>query len=445
MKNSDIVIGLDIGTTKVRAIAARKDHNGTIEILGVGIAPSTGLSRGVIVNIDNTVQAIKAAVGQLQDAIALDITEVYAGIAGKHITTTRQESSIVRENESEEITKEDIQRLNAIAHKVNLPHGYEIIQVVPQEYTIDGEVGIKEPIGMAGLRISAEYLLILADIASTKNIFRSIERAGLKLKWLFLEPIAAAEAVLDALEKRGGVALIDIGGGTSDVIIVQDGIVRETLIIPFGGKIITEDIRKGCKIVVEWAEELKVNYGSAIPEEKHHNQIITIPGIRHRTPRELSRYQLSEIIYWRIVEIMKYIMAYIDGSKYHSEITLGIVLSGGGAKLKNIDKVFELGTGFEVRTGTASEYLNEKYKKQFDDPEYATGIGLCILGIQHEAKNPKEDERKKEEKQEVHTISEVADFQDATHELSDNGMGNNILSFFKRIFGKSEGDMDEFE
>jgi cell division protein FtsA len=378
---SELVVGLDIGTTKIAAIVGRKNEFGKIEILGVGKSESLGVSRGIVVNIEQTIQSIKAAVSIAADKANVDIGEVIVGIAGQHIKSMQHRGMFVRQSIDDEIDQKDIDNLIDNMHRLVMNPGEEIIHVIPQEYIIDNESGIKNPIGHAGIRLEGNFHIITGLISAVKNIFKCVDRAGLKTVDLNLEPLASADAVLSEDEKEAGVVLVDIGGGTTDVAIFYDGIIRHTAVIPFGGNIITEDVKEGCGIIKKQAELLKIRFGSAIEQENQDNQIISIPGFKHGPHKEVSVKFLSQIIRARMEEILEFVLFEIKSSGYEKKLAAGIVVTGGGAMLKNLNQLVMLTTGMDCRTGTPNEHLAGD-DDELKNPLYATGIGLVIKGIE---------------------------------------------------------------
>ena len=305
---SELVVGVDIGTTKIAAIVGRKNEFGKIEILGIGKSESLGVNRGVVVNIEQTVGSIKAAVSMAADKANVDIGEVIVGIAGQHIKSMQHRGMIIRQSLDDEINQKDIDNLIDNMHRLVMSPGEEIIHVIPQEYIIDNESGIKNPIGHAGIRLEGNFHIITGQISAVKNIFKCVTRAGLETVDLHLEPLASADAVLSDEEKEAGVVLVDIGGGTTDVAIFYDGIIRHTAVIPFGGNIITEDIKEGCGIIKTQAEQLKMRFGSALSQENQENEIISIPGLRGRPHKEISVKFLAQIIQARMEEILEFVL-----------------------------------------------------------------------------------------------------------------------------------------
>ena len=378
---SDVVVALDIGTTKVCAVAGRRNEHGKLDVLGVGKVDSNGVLRGVVSNIEKTVKAISDATTIVKKAANKDFNIVHVGIAGQHIKSLQHRGILTRDHSHTEISQGDIDRLINDMFKLVLPPGDKILHVIPQEYTVDNEQGILDPIGMSGIRLEANFHIITGQITASNNIYRCVERAGFKVANMTLEPIASAIAVLSEEEKEAGVALVDIGGGTTDITIFQDGIIRHTAVIPFGGNVITKDIKEGCAVVTQQAEKLKIKFGSALTEEVYDNRIITIPGLKGREPKEISEKNLSRIIQARVEEILDYVIWEIRRSGFDRKLIGGIVLTGGGALLRNIEKLAEFHTGFATRIGVPVEHLAHGYSKQVSSPIYATAIGLLLKGI----------------------------------------------------------------
>ena len=381
MENNEIIVGLDIGTTKICAIVGRKNEYGKIDILGVGKAESAGVSRGVVTNIQKTVAAIKSAVDQATAKSNVDIKVVHVGIAGQHIKSLRHRGTIVRGNGEDEIEQTDIDRLIQDMHRLVMQPGEEIIHVIPQEYIVDKEHGIKDPIGMAGVKLEGNFHIITGQVTAAKNIDRCVTKAGLKVADLILEPIASSEAVLTDEEKEAGVALVDIGGGTTDIAIFQDGIIRHTAVIPLGGNIITEDIKEGCTVMHKQAEALKIRFGSALADEARENEIISIPGLRGREPREISVKNLAYIIQARVEEIFEHVYYEIKCSGYEKKLIAGIVITGGGSQLKHMAQLVEYVTGMDTRIGYPNEHLSQGMIDEVNSPMFATGIGLVLKGF----------------------------------------------------------------
>jgi len=390
MKEINYSVGLDIGTTKIVAIIGKENEYGKIEILGIGKSKSLGVHRGVVNNITQTIESIQQAVQQAETDSGLKIDTVSVGIAGQHIRSLQHSDYITRANSEEVIGYEDVDNLCNQVYKLVMLPGEEIIHVLPQEFKVDGQAEIKEPIGMYGGRLEANFHVVVGQVSSIKNIVRCIKSAGLNLGEISLEPLASANAVLSQEEKEAGVALIDIGGGTTDLAIFKDGIIRHTAVIPFGGNVITEDIKEGCSIIEKQAELLKIKFGSAWPGENKDNEIVSIPGLRGRDPKEITLKNLSKIIHAREVEIIEQV--YVEIKNYgHEEqkkkLIGGIVLTGGGSQLKHLKQLVEYITGMDTRIGYPNEHLAGDSEEEIASPLYATGVGLLMSAVASDAKH----------------------------------------------------------
>jgi len=384
MEPNDISVGLDIGTTKIVAMIGRKNEYDKIELLGIGKAKSLGVHRGVVNNITQTIQSIQQAVDEAVSVSGVQISDAIVGIAGQHIRSLQHSDYITRPNSQEVIDETDLEKLENQVHKLVMLPGEEIIHVLPQEFKVDGQGEIKEPIGMYGGRLEANFHVVVGQVSSIRNIGRCIKSSGLSLGGITLEPLASADAVLSQEEKEAGVALIDIGGGTTDLAIFKDGIIRHTAVIPFGGNVITEDIKEGCFIIEKQAELLKTKFGSAWPGENKENEIVSIPGLRGRDPKEITLKNLSKIIHARVVEIVE--QAFVEIRNYGHEETkkkliAGIVLTGGGAQLKHIKQLVEYITGMDTRIGYPNEHLAGDTEESISSPMYATAVGLLMKGL----------------------------------------------------------------
>jgi len=390
MKENMISIGLDIGTTKIVAMIGQTNEYNKMKILGVGKSISLGVHRGVVNNITQTIQSIQQAVSEAEELSGIKVDGVTVGIAGQHIRSLQHSDYITRNNSEQVIDESDIEKLINQVHKLVMLPGEEIIHVLPQEFKVDGQAEIKEPIGMYGGRLEANFHVVVGQVSSIRNIGRCIKSAGLDLDGITLEPLASANAVLSHEEKEAGVALIDIGGGTTDLAIFKDGIIRHTAVIPFGGNVITEDIKEGCSIIEKQAELLKVKFGSAWPGENKENEIVSIPGLRGRDPKEISLKNLSKIIHARTVEIIEQV--YLEIKNYgHEEqkkkLIAGIVLTGGGSQLKHLKQLVEYVTGMDTRVGYPNEHLAGDTDKNVTSPLYATAVGLVMDGLSKIEKN----------------------------------------------------------
>ena len=394
MTENMISIGLDIGTTKIVAMIGQTNEYNKMKILGVGKSISLGVHRGVVNNITQTIQSIQQAVSEAEELSGIKVEGVTVGIAGQHIRSLQHSDYITRNNSEQVIDETDIEKLINQVHKLVMLPGEEIIHVLPQEFKVDGQAEIKEPIGMYGGRLEANFHVVVGQVSSIRNIGRCIKSAGLDLDGITLEPLASANAVLSQEEKEAGVALIDIGGGTTDLAIFKDGIIRHTAVIPFGGNVITEDIKEGCSIIEKQAELLKVKFGSAWPGENKENEIVSIPGLRGRDPKEISLKNLSKIIHARTVEIIEQV--YLEIKNYgHEEqkkkLIAGIVLTGGGSQLKHLKQLVEYVTGMDTRVGYPNEHLAGDTDKNVTSPLYATAVGLVMDGLSKIEKNTTEN------------------------------------------------------
>jgi len=390
LSTGDIMVGLDIGTTKISVIIGRKNQYGKLEILGTGRSISNGVTRGIVSNIDKTVSSIVEAIDEANQDSGIEIEEVFIGVAGQHIKSLQHRGEIVRDNIEIEIGKADIAKLKSNMFKLITIPGEEIIHVIPQEYTVDGEDGIEDPVGMAGVKLEANFHVITAQVGAVKNIIKCVERAGLKPRDLVLEPFASAVAVLDEDELREGVALVDIGGGTTDVAIFLGNIIRHTAVIPFGGNVITKDIKGGLEILENQAELLKIKFGSAMYTEEQENVMVAIPGLRGRPAKEIAVRNLSEIIGARYKEIIDLVYHEIKASGYENKLMTGVVLTGGGSLIKNLKQLVAYITGRETRIGYPNEHLGTESKDLVVSPMYSTGVGLVLKGFEYLEQHPEE-------------------------------------------------------
>lgn len=397
--HQDIVVGLDIGTTKIACIVGQKNTHGKLEIIGYGKSESIGVTRGVVANIEHTVQSIRTAVEAAEKSANVKIEVVNVGIAGQHIKSLQHRGQLIRTETDDEITRSDVQQLVDDMRKLKVLPGEEILHVLPQEFTVDGEPGIKEPVGHTGVRLEANFHIITGQTSAAKNIYRCIKRAGLQVDQLILEPIASSSAVLSEEEKEAGIALVDIGGGTTDIAIFQEGIIRHTAVIPFGGNAITDDIKQGCGVLKKHAEALKNKFGSALEREMAEDQIVVIPGLPGRPPKEVSRRNIAGIIQARMSEIIEHVHYEIKNSGLERELIGGIVVTGGGSQLSHVRQLFEYVTTMDCRIGFPNTHLAQAPDRSLTAPTYATGIGLVLLGFDNEGNPEMEDSRHQEAKE----------------------------------------------
>ncbi|MEJ8597903.1 cell division protein FtsA [Riemerella anatipestifer] len=455
MESQEYSVGLDIGTTKIVAIVGRRNQYGKIEVMGVGVAPSLGVHKGIVNNIAQTINSIKTAVSEAQKSAGVPITKVTVGIAGKHIRSLQHSDYIMRENPDQYITEEDIEELKNQVKKLVMLPGEEIIHVLPQEYKVDSEGEIQEPIGMHGKRLEANFHVVVGQMSSIKNISRCVKEAGLEMESLTLEPLASSEAVLTKEEKEAGVAIVDIGGGTTDIAIFKDNIIRHTCVIPYGGGIITEDIKDGCSIIEKHAEQLKVRFGSAVPELEKESTFVTIPGLHGRTEKEISLKTLAKIIHARVEEILEMVNTELKAYGAHEKkrkLIAGIVLTGGGSNLKHLRQLANYITGFDSRIGYANEYISNDKNQHLKSPEFATSIGLLMesLSIRDKKTNSLVQEEISVSNQTVadktNQEDKVLESTESTHNetvVQQNAsrkptIGQNILEKIKKFFEESE-------
>ncbi len=380
-KKEQYVAAIDIGTTKIVAIVGKKNENGKIEILGLSKAPSRGVKRGVVLNIEETVTAIQTTVDDVQKRSGIMFSEVFVGIAGQHIKSMKNRGYITREAYEDEIKKEEVFKLIEDMHKIHIEIGEEIIHVIPQNFIVDNETGVKSPIGMCGRRLEANFHIVIGQVAAAKNIEKCIRKANLVVKDMILEPLASSDAVLTDDEKEAGVVLVDIGGGTTDVAVYYDNIIRHTAVIPFGGNVVTKDIKEGCAILQRHAEQLKIQYGSALGDIAPEDKVVSIPGISGREPKEISFKSLAYIIQSRMEEIIDAVNFEIQNSGYADKLAAGVVITGGGAMLKHLPQLMKFKTAMDVRIGHPNEHLAGTAKNEISQPMYATSVGLIMRGF----------------------------------------------------------------
>ena len=389
-----VIVGLDIGTTKIAAIAGRKNEFGKLEILGFGRANSNGVQHGMVLNIDQTIKAIQTA---LENCYAsnpsLSISEVYVGIAGHHIKSLQTRGDIVRQQNDDEIRQDEIDKLIADQYRTYIPAGDQIIDVIPQEFTVDNFQNIPNPIGYSGVKVGANFHIITGDKNAIRNINRSVEKSGLKTQDLVLQPLASAAAVMCDQDLEAGVAIVDIGGGTTDLAVFYEGILKHTAVIPFGGENITHDIKTGLGVLKTQAEQMKIQFGSALADETKANAFITIPGLRGMAPKEISVKNLANIIQARMSEIMDFVTFHLKQVGLDNKmLNGGIILTGGGSQLKHLLQLTEYVTGLNARIGFPNEHLSGSQIEELSKPMYSTCIGLILKGYNdYENKNRKFD------------------------------------------------------
>src|SRR5574343_527400 len=368
---SPIIVGLDIGTTKIAAIAGRKNEYGKLEILGFGRANSSGVLHGQVLNIDQTIKAIQAALENCaQSNPDLEINEVYVGIAGHHIKSLQTRGDIVRQDADIEISRAEVEQLINNQRKTFIPAGDQIIDVIAQDFHVDSNQYIKDPVGYNGVKMGANFHIITGDRNAIRNINRAVTRSGLQTKDLVLQPLASASAVMSELDMEAGVAILDIGGGTSDLAVFYDGILKHTAVIPFGGENITNDIRLGLGVLKTQAEAMKVQFGSALADEAKTNSFITIPGLKGMPAKEISVKSLAQIIQARMSEILDFVTYHLKQVGLDSRaLNGGIILTGGGSQLKHLIQLTEYATGLNTCIGLILKGYNDydQHHKEFKE------------------------------------------------------------------------------
>jgi cell division protein FtsA len=433
-KKEQYVAAIDIGTTKIVAIVGKKNENGKIEILGLSKALSKGVKRGVVLNIEETVNAIQTTVDDVQKRSGILFSEVFVGIAGQHIKSMKNRGYIMRDAYDDEIKKEEVFKLIEDMHKIHIDIGEEIIHVIPQNFIVDNETGVKSPIGMCGRRLEANFHIVIGQVAAAKNIEKCIRKANLKVKDMILEPLASSDAVLTDDEKEAGVVLVDIGGGTTDVAVYYDNIIRHTAVIPFGGNVVTKDIKEGCAILQRHAEQLKIQYGSALGDIAPEDKVVSIPGISGREPKEIS----FNIIQSRMEEIIDAVNFEIQNSGYADKLAAGVVITGGGAMLKHLPQLMKFKTAMDVRIGLPNEHLAGSAKNEINQPMYATSVGLIMRGFEYletykksfNAANSDEFEKPKEPIVDQHKGEEEVETETS---FAHNGQGEEKISLTDKI------------
>lgn len=381
--NGKIVAAVDIGTTKIVSLVGRMNEHGRLEILGISQTASKGVKRGVVLNIEETVNAIQTTAREAMEQSGIKFKEVFVGIAGQHIKSVKNRGYINRVSYEDEITREDLQILIDDMYKTPVDIGDEIIHVLPQSYIVDYETGVKNPVGMFGKRLEGNFHIVIGQTSSARNIGKCINRVGLDVKQLILEPLASSAAVLTEDEKEAGVALVDIGGGTTDVAVYYDDVIRHTAVIPFGGNVITRDIKEGCAILQRQAESLKIQFGSALGDLAQEDKVVTIPGISGRDPKEISFKSLAYIIQSRIEEIIDAVIYEVELSGFMDKLSAGIVLTGGGSMLRHLNQLVKFKTGMDVRIGFPGEKLAADIPEEINQPMFSTSVGLLLKGLEH--------------------------------------------------------------
>lgn len=388
MGSERVVCGLDIGTTKICALVCRRSNDAEDEIIGVGTAPSEGLKKGVVINLEKTIGSIQRAISSAEEMAGLEIKSVYAGIAGDHIKSINSRGVIAVSRSDNEISEYDVSRVIEAAKSFAIPGDREVIHVLPQEYIVDDQGGIKDPTGMSGVRLEAEVHIVTGATTSAQNIYKSIKRAGYEVRDLVLQPLASSLCVLHEDEKDLGTVLIDLGGGTTDIALFTDSSIRHTAVIGLGGRNITNDLAIGLRTPIDTAEQIKLDFGAAMMSLVNSEEMISIPSVGERPSRDVSLGVVASIIQPRVEEIFKMVLLELKRTNFYQSVAGGIVLTGGGSMLRGIDVLAEQVFDLPVRVGTPRGFGG--MSQIVTNPMYSTAFGLVRYGIDHPDKGSRE-------------------------------------------------------
>lgn len=435
--SNDYVVAIDLGTTKVVTMVGKMNSNGKLQVVGLSTAESTGIKRGMIQNIEETVKAIQKTVDDVKKQVGLEFHSAYVGIAGQHIRSIKNSNYLNFDTDDREISQDDIDRLVKDMNLTPVDAGETILHVLPLEFFIDKEpVDNNRPVGMMGRRLDANFHIVIGKTSSAKHIEKCVNRVGLSVADLILEPLASAEAVLTDDEREAGVALIDIGGGTTDLAIYYEGNIRHTAVIPFGGNVITQDIKEGCSILLKQADQLKEIYGIALSDIAPDNKIITIPGISGREPKEISVKNLAGIIQARMEEILDFVLYEINLSGYAEKLSAGVVITGGGALLKHLSHLIKFKSGYDVRLGFPSEKLSSDSLEKYNHPQLSTALGLALIGLERQSATPVQDDAKQQNATEPSVGKEFSE----VHEKKGSKF-NAIKQMISGLFEETDSEM----
>ena len=434
-KEGRIIAAIDIGTTKIVAVIGAVSDNGKVKVLGMGKSKSQGVKRGVVLNIEEAAASIQEAVEIAEGESGYKFNDVYVGIAGQHIKSMKNRHSKYIKSKDNEIKQSDIDELLSDMHKIALDAGEEIIHVIPQNYTVDNESGVK-PIGMFGKRLEANFHIVIGEVASAKHIYKCVERAGLTVNKMVLEPLASSSAVLSEDEKEIGVAMIDIGGGTTDLAIYYDGILRHTAVIALGGFVITKDIKDAFGILHRQAEQLKVQFGTALGDAAP-KDIVSVKGIAGREPKKISIEALSNVIQARMEEIIDHAVFEIENSGFADKIGAGITITGGGALLKHLRQLMSYKTSLDVHVGYPGKALSVE-NHEINLPMYSTSVGLLLSGYQIEKENGFKEQEQNEHiatnEHEKDYEEEQEEIEEETEEKTSGKILNNFIDKISNLF-----------
>ena len=379
----ELIVGLDIGTSKIIAIVAEVTPEGELDVIGMGSHPSRGLKKGVVVNIESTVSAIQRALEEAELMADCKIREVYTGIAGSHIKSFNSHGMVpIRDKE---VTQLDVDKVIETARAVNIPTDQQILHILPQEYLVDGQEDVREPLGMSGVRLEVKVHIVTGAVSAAQNIIKCVRRCGLEVRDLVLQPLASALAVLTEDEKDLGVALVDIGGGTTDIAIFTQGAIRHTAVIPIAGDQITNDIALALRTPLKDAEDIKIAHGCALRQLAGAHDMVEVPGVGERGPRQLSRQTLAEVIGPRVVELYELVQAELRRSGFEELMRSGIVITGGSAAMQGMVDLGEEVFHMPVRLGLPQ--YDGGLAEMMRNPRYATGVGLLLAGIDQQERH----------------------------------------------------------
>lgn len=391
IQNNECIAAIDIGTTKIVAMVGRKHPTGKVEVMAVSKTESRGVRRGMVLNVEETARDIEKVMLDVQQKTGLTFKEVFVGIAAQHIRCLKSRSYFDRDDSEMLISEEDVLRLHREVSRIAIDPREQIVCVIPQHFIVDGEADIRNPVGMTGKRIEANFNIVLCQKTSAANIDRCMQRLNLSVARLFLEPLASADAVLTDEEREAGVAMLDIGGGTTDIAVFLEGELKHAAVIPFGGFVVTKDIKEGCGILQKQAESLKIKYGSSFGSLADEDKIILINGIGGRDQKEVTVKTLANIIQARMEEIIDAAMFEISNSAFADRLHAGIVLTGGGSLLRDLPQLVRYQTGMDVKVASPCNYVSDKCGQELEHPMFATGIGLLIQGFHFLEEHSKHD------------------------------------------------------
>ncbi|MDR1866092.1 MAG: cell division protein FtsA [Bacteroidales bacterium] len=377
------VAAIDVGTTKIATLLGKRTETGKVEVVDFTCSNSKGIRRGEVLNPEEASVVVKETVASLQNSTGIRFSEVFVGVAGQHINIRKSRSFINRQDADESISVDDVGKLKADMSNIPLEEGKKIIHILPRDYVVDGEPNIANPVGMIGKRLEGNFNIVVGSSDSLKRVEKCIRQAGLTIREIILEPLASSDAVLYDEEREAGVALVDIGGGTTDIAVFCDNVLVHSAVIPFGGNVITKDVKDACGLSEQVAEEVKVQFGMALANEADENKVIVIPAkIPGREAKEISFRNLANIIQARMEEIIDAILFHIENSGCADKLGSGIVITGGGSMLAHLKQLFHYRTGREVRIGLPGEHLAGD-TENINEPRFATGVGLLMKGFAH--------------------------------------------------------------